>query len=82
MAGSAFFQAFMTSLSVIAASEVGDKTFFIAAVMAMKNNRWVVRLAWKSTVNHSLRRRAAINVNSKSGCLYRSFWAVQELLQL
>lgn len=44
MAGSAFFQAFMTSLSVIAASEVGDKTFFIAAVMAMKNSRWVVRI--------------------------------------
>eukprot|EP00892_Ulva_mutabilis_P009781 jgi/Ulvmu1/7175/UM034_0084.1 len=44
MGGSLFVQAFLTSLSVIAASEVGDKTFFIAAVMAMKNNRWVVFL--------------------------------------
>lgn len=43
MGTSTFVQAFLTSLSVIAASEVGDKTFFIAAVMAMKNNRWVVR---------------------------------------
>lgn len=28
---------------VIGASEIGDKTFFIAAVMAMRNSRWTVR---------------------------------------
>jgi hypothetical protein len=29
---------------VIGASEIGDKTFFIAAVMAMRNSRWTVRM--------------------------------------
>eukprot|EP00892_Ulva_mutabilis_P010667 jgi/Ulvmu1/7973/UM004_0206.1 len=37
-----FFGAFLKSLSVVAASEVGDKTFFIAAVLAMKHPRWLV----------------------------------------
>lgn len=36
------WEAFLKSLGVIAASEVGDKTFFIAAVMAMKSSRWRV----------------------------------------
>lgn len=39
-----FFGAFVKSLSVVAASEVGDKTFFIAAVLAMKHPRWLVSL--------------------------------------
>jgi putative Ca2+/H+ antiporter (TMEM165/GDT1 family) len=34
-----FFSAFVASFSVIIVSEIGDKTFFIAAVMAMKYNR-------------------------------------------
>lgn len=41
-----FFGAFVKSLSVVAASEVGDKTFFIAAVLAMKHPRWLVRHAF------------------------------------
>ena len=34
--------AFIASISVIIVSEIGDKTFFIAAIMAMKYSRLVV----------------------------------------
>jgi putative Ca2+/H+ antiporter (TMEM165/GDT1 family) len=34
-----FLEGFVKSFAVILASEIGDKTFFIAAVMAMKNSR-------------------------------------------
>lgn len=34
-----FGQAFAASLSMIIVSEIGDKTFFIAAIMAMRHNR-------------------------------------------
>ena len=34
---------------VIGASEIGDKTFFIAAVMAMRNSRWTVSVVGIST---------------------------------
>jgi len=34
-----FVEGFLKSWGVILASEIGDKTFFIAAVMAMKNSR-------------------------------------------
>lgn len=37
-----FLHAFMASLSVIIVSELGDKTFFIAAIMAMRHSRLVV----------------------------------------
>lgn len=37
-----FFHAFLASLSVIVVSEIGDKTFFIAAIMAMKHPRLTV----------------------------------------
>ena len=37
-----FVHAFLASLSVILVSEIGDKTFFIAAIMAMKHPRMVV----------------------------------------
>lgn len=39
-----FFHAFVASLSVIVVSEIGDKTFFIAAIMAMKHPRMTVYL--------------------------------------
>lgn len=39
-----FFHAFIASLSVIVVSEIGDKTFFIAAIMAMKHPRLTVYL--------------------------------------
>ena len=34
-----FASAFLASISRIIVSEFGDKTFFIAAIMAMRNNR-------------------------------------------
>src|SRR5690349_8718459 len=37
-----FVHSFLASLSVILVSEIGDKTFFIAAIMAMRNPRWTV----------------------------------------
>jgi len=37
-----FIHAFLASLSVIVVSEIGDKTFFIAAIMAMKHSRFTV----------------------------------------
>ena len=35
-------QGFWPSLSMIIVSELGDKTFFIAAILAMKHSRFVV----------------------------------------
>ena len=37
-----FIHAFVASLSVIIVSELGDKTFFIAAIMAMRHSRSTV----------------------------------------
>jgi putative Ca2+/H+ antiporter (TMEM165/GDT1 family) len=37
-----FIPAFVASLSVIIVSELGDKTFFIAAIMAMRHPRATV----------------------------------------
>ena len=37
-----FIHAFVASFSVIIVSELGDKTFFIAAIMAMRYNRLTV----------------------------------------
>lgn len=37
-----FIHAFVASISVIIVSELGDKTFFIAAIMAMRHSRLVV----------------------------------------
>lgn len=37
-----FWPAFVNSLSMIIATEIGDKTFFIAAVLSMKNSRLFV----------------------------------------
>jgi hypothetical protein len=34
-----FASAFLASISMILVSEFGDKTFFIAAILAMRNNR-------------------------------------------
>ena len=38
-----FFHAFAASISVIIVSELGDRTFFIAAILAMKHSRYLVR---------------------------------------
>lgn len=50
-----FLHSFMASLSVILVSELGDKTFFIAAIMAMRHSRLIVFTAaiaslWLMTV--------------------------------
>jgi putative Ca2+/H+ antiporter (TMEM165/GDT1 family) len=37
-----FIHAFIASISVIVVSELGDKTFFIAAIMAMRHSRLVI----------------------------------------
>ncbi|CAH2057189.1 unnamed protein product, partial [Iphiclides podalirius] len=37
-----FWQGFLAALSVVIVSELGDKTFFIAAIMAMKHPRVIV----------------------------------------
>lgn len=37
-----FVEGTIKAIGVIGASEIGDKTFFIAAVMAMRNSRWTV----------------------------------------
>lgn len=37
-----FIHAFIASFSVIVVSELGDKTFFIAAIMAMRHSRFTV----------------------------------------
>lgn len=39
---SAFVRAFVASLAMIVVSELGDKTFFIAAIMAMRHPRMIV----------------------------------------
>ena len=39
-----FIHAFVASISVIIVSELGDKTFFIAAIMAMRHSRLIVFL--------------------------------------
>lgn len=43
--GPGFLHGFISSLSLIIVSELGDKTFFIAAILAMKNSRTVVFVA-------------------------------------
>jgi len=40
-----FLHSFVESISVILVSEIGDKTFFIAAILAMQNNKLTVFLA-------------------------------------
>ena len=39
-----FLHAFVASLSMVIVSELGDKTFFIAAIMAMRHSRLTVFL--------------------------------------
>lgn len=42
--GANFWHGFVASLSVIIVSEIGDKTFFISAILAMKHSRFIVLL--------------------------------------
>lgn len=45
-----FVHAFVASLSMIIVSELGDKTFFIAAIMAMRHPRLTVFLGAMSAL--------------------------------
>lgn len=45
-----FIHAYIASISVIIVSELGDKTFFIAAIMAMRHSRYTVFLAAMSAI--------------------------------
>lgn len=45
-----FLHGFVSSLSVIVVSEIGDKTFFIAAIMAMRHRRVIVFLGATSAL--------------------------------
>lgn len=45
-----FIHGFVAAFSVIIVSELGDKTFFIAAIMAMRHSRWTVFLAAISAI--------------------------------
>jgi putative Ca2+/H+ antiporter (TMEM165/GDT1 family) len=40
-----FVPAFFSSISMIIVSELGDKTFFIAAILAMRHNKWTIFFA-------------------------------------
>jgi len=40
-----FLSAFTSSITVILVSEIGDKTFFIAAILAMRNSKLIVFIA-------------------------------------
>lgn len=42
-AATGFWRGFVNSVGMIFATELGDKTFFIAAIMAMKHSRCAVR---------------------------------------
>jgi hypothetical protein len=55
----AFVQACAKSLGVIFASEIGDKTFFIAALLAMRHPRSLVGFSFKHMLFDQLERRVA-----------------------
>jgi putative Ca2+/H+ antiporter (TMEM165/GDT1 family) len=45
-----FIHAFIASISVIVVSELGDKTFFIAAIMAMRHSRLIIYIGAMSAL--------------------------------
>ena len=47
-------EGFLSSWGMILVSEIGDKTFFIAAVMAMKNPRLLVSVLRLFGLSHCL----------------------------
>lgn len=69
-----FVEALGKAIGVIGASEIGDKTFFIAAVMAMRNSRWTVSRRRCERVVVALRRlprMQAVPSGSRPPCLAR-----------
>ena len=64
LAESAFVEGFSKSALMILVSEIGDKTFFIAAVMAMRHPQLTVRAAQRMA-SCGILRRAAL---TRPGC--------------
>jgi putative Ca2+/H+ antiporter (TMEM165/GDT1 family) len=58
LAESAFVEGFSKSALMILVSEIGDKTFFIAAIMAMRHPQLTVRHARRMALYGTLRRAA------------------------
>ena len=75
---SRFLVGLAKSFGVILASEIGDKTFFIAAVMAMRNPRMTVRRALAPTC----RPHRCLSVPLTSSITCRCLPVQWELLQL
>lgn len=69
LASPAFREGLVKGLTVIGISEIGDKTFFIAALLAMRHPRMTVR---GSTVAGGWREQAARPRPSRMLCLRRS----------
>lgn len=61
-----FLRAFIASLSVIVVSELGDKTFFIAAIMAMRHPRMIVFVG-------AITALALMTILSGKFCCFHSF---------
>jgi hypothetical protein len=59
-----FLHGFVESLSVILVSELGDKTFFIAAILAMRNNKLTVFLVRLEQQGVKKRCRLSLLTNS------------------
>lgn len=51
MTRTTWFEGFLSSLSVILVSEIGDKTFFIACLLAMRHAKWKVYVGALSAVS-------------------------------
>lgn len=78
---SRFVEGFLKSWGVILASEIGDKTFFIAAIMAMRNSRQQVR----ARASHDQYLGAACSVSTPTGgssCPHHPFALCRCLLEL
>jgi hypothetical protein len=69
-----FLHGFVESLSVILVSELGDKTFFIAAILAMRNNKLTVFLV-------RLERSCYITVDSATTALQNGACTFQCILK-
>ena len=71
LADNHFLEGFFKSWGMILASEIGDKTFFIAAIMAMKHSRITVRHVCKDL--HVQHRNASIFAHVFDGFLVQVY---------
>ena len=70
--GHGFVEGFLKSWGVILASEIGDKTFFIAAILAMRHPRQTVRTRRGGGVSSG--RRVAAASKPSNDLLVRQPW--------